>query len=170
MLSSLVLTIIGADRPGLVEAVARVVAGHGGNWLSSRMAHLAGQFAGIVHVEVPTDQVDDLQRGLKGLEARGLAVMVQRGEVHTPPTRPVKLELIGHDRPGIVRDLSHLLSRHGVNVEELETSVESAPMTGESLFKATAAILVPQTLATADLRRELEQLASALMVDIQLRD
>ncbi len=47
-MADLVLTLIGPDRPGLVEAVAEPIAAHGGNWLESRMAHLAGQFAGIV--------------------------------------------------------------------------------------------------------------------------
>ena len=49
---TLVLTLIGPDRAGLVEAVAAVVADHGGNWLESRMSRLAGQFAGILEVEV----------------------------------------------------------------------------------------------------------------------
>src|SRR4051812_3506563 len=40
----LVMTIIGPDRPGLVELLASLVAEHGGNWLESRMSHLAGQF------------------------------------------------------------------------------------------------------------------------------
>ena len=52
-MTDLVLTLIGSDRPGLVEAVAEVIAGHGGNWLESRMAHLAGKFAGILRVEIP---------------------------------------------------------------------------------------------------------------------
>ena len=52
---NLVLTLIGPDRPGLVEAVAQPIAANGGNWLESRMAHLGGKFAGILRVDVPAD-------------------------------------------------------------------------------------------------------------------
>ena len=49
-MATLVLTLIGDDRAGLVNAVAEVVARHGGNWERSQMAELAGKFAGIVLV------------------------------------------------------------------------------------------------------------------------
>ena len=49
----LVMTVIGQDRPGLVESVAALVAENGGNWLESRMSRLGGHFAGILRVEVP---------------------------------------------------------------------------------------------------------------------
>jgi glycine cleavage system regulatory protein len=51
--ASLVLTVIGADRPGLVETLAQTIAEHGASWLESRMAHLAGHFVGLLRVSVP---------------------------------------------------------------------------------------------------------------------
>ena len=67
MLTTLVMTVIGADRPGLVQLVAACVADRGGNWLESRMCHLGGQFAGIISVEAPADRADDLKRALQRL-------------------------------------------------------------------------------------------------------
>ena len=69
MNQSLILTVIGPDRTGLVEAVARHVTAHGGNWLESRMARLAGKFAGILRVQVPDEQVDELTSALRDLGA-----------------------------------------------------------------------------------------------------
>ena len=80
MLASLVMTVIGPDRPGLVQAVAACVADHGGNWLESRMCHLGGQFAGVLRVEVDAGQRDGLVRTLQGLEASGLRVIVHAGD------------------------------------------------------------------------------------------
>ena len=74
-MTDLVLTLIGPDRPGLVESVAEVIAGHGGNWLESRMAHLTGKFAGILRVEIPTDRVAALTAALAALQERGLRVI-----------------------------------------------------------------------------------------------
>jgi glycine cleavage system regulatory protein len=75
---SLVMTVLGQDRPGVVEALAKVVRDCGANWLESRMAHLAGQFAGIVHVEVEADRAESLLQALRQLERQGLTVIAQQ--------------------------------------------------------------------------------------------
>src|SRR5580693_7000806 len=103
----IVLTLMGPDRPGLVEAVAGVIASHGGNWLESRMTHLAGKFAGILRAELPADNVPDVLRALAALEARGLKVMTETGaRVQAQPglgLLHMRLDVLGVDRPGIVR-------------------------------------------------------------------
>jgi predicted amino acid-binding ACT domain protein len=82
--------------------------------------------------------------------------------------RLLKLELVGQDRPGIVREISQVLARSGINVEELHTGVESAPMSGEKLFCAKARLAVPLELSTERLRKILEPIGNELMVDIAL--
>jgi glycine cleavage system regulatory protein len=166
----LVLTLIGPDRPGLVEALAAPIAAHGGNWLESRMAHLAGQFAGILRVEVPADRADALVEALRALEQRGLRVIVEPSPAAaTPePRRILELDLVGLDRPGIVREISHALVEHGVNIEELTTDRTSAAMSGELLFRARARVLVPPGAEIAGLQARLEKLAGDLMVEVKL--
>lgn len=165
----LVLTAIGPDRPGIVGQLAATIASHRGNWLSSRMAHLAGKFAGVVEVAVGEAQRSALVDALTALSEEGLTVVVEASEEPTPAEAPlVRLELVGQDRPGIVRDVSRVLADQGVNVEELETECSSAPMSGEPLFRATATLRLPATIDVRDLRRSLESLANDLMVEINL--
>ena len=168
----LVMTIIGPDRPGLVESVAQLVAGHGGNWLESRMSRLGGQFAGILRVEVPAEREQSLVEALQALRGQGLTVVAH---VDQPPATPGPgranvLEIVGQDRPGIVSQISRVLAKHGVNVEELETECGSAAMSGETLFKARARLRLPAGCDTAGLRRELERIAADLIVEITLAD
>lgn len=165
------LTVIGEDRPGLVESLASVVAAHGGNWLESRMARLGGQFAGIVRVEIPEDRADGLARALAGGQARGVQVTLTAAGAAPVPAAGgvrVKLSLVGHDRPGIVRDVTGVLARHGVNVEELVTGTESAAMSGDLLFRAEAEIRVPAGTPLESVRSALEAIAADLMVDVDL--
>jgi glycine cleavage system regulatory protein len=166
----LVITLIGADRPGIVEAVAAAVAEHGGNWLEGRMAHLAGKFAGILRVEVPDERAAALQAALAGLEHAGLRVVAEPGEAAAPAGRfhPMELELLGLDRPGLVREISRLLASRRINVEELSTDVYSAPMAGDAMFRARARVHVPADIENEELRHSLERLAGDLMVDIKL--
>jgi glycine cleavage system regulatory protein len=169
-MTDLVLTLIGPDRPGLVEAVAEIVAAHGGNWLESRMAHLAGKFAGILRVEIPKDKAEAALAALGQLEARGLRIV---GEPSTESEaasggRTLDLDLVGLDRPGIVREISQLLANSGANVEELSTDRASAPMSGEMLFSAKARVRLPSGGDLATLRAALERLANDLTVEIRL--
>jgi len=168
--ASLVLTILGLDRPGLVEAVSQTIADHGGSWRESRMARLAGRFAGVLLVSVDEAQAEKLTSALCGLESTGLSVVVERsaeaeaaGEL-----RALVLDLVGHDRPGIVRDISGALAQRRVNVIELHTHVSSAPMSGEPLFNAKAHLQSPNELGLRELRDALERLADDLMVEITI--
>jgi glycine cleavage system regulatory protein len=166
-MASLILTVVGPDRPGLVRALSEAVASHGGSWLESRMARLAGQFAGIVLVEAPATLLDDLRT----LERQGLRITVQSGDpvdANAGATRPrLALEVVGNDRPGIVRDVARVLAESGVNIEELTTGVASGSFSGETLFRATALLRAPDEAAVEAVRNGLEQLGNELMVDIQ---
>ena len=179
MLATLVMTVIGSDRPGLVQMVAARVADHGGNWLDSRMCRLGGQFAGILRVEVPVERRDELVNALRSLEVDGLravihgdsdAAKIGRGEPAQPAARGAlaTIELVGTDRPGILRSVSGVFAAHGVNVEELESERVNAAMGGGMLFQARATVLVPANVKLSDVRADLEKIAADLMVDLKL--
>jgi len=164
------MTVIGPDRTGLVESVARVVAEHGGNWLESRMSRLGDEFAGILRIEVPADQKQPLLDALQKIF--GLTVVVQPGAttLAAAPGRQARLEIIGHDRPGIVREITHALARAGVNVEDFSSEVVSAPMSGETLFKAAACLQLPERCDRAALKAGLEKIAADLLVDVSFAE
>jgi glycine cleavage system regulatory protein len=168
-MTQLVLTLVGDDRAGLVNAVAAAVADHGGNWERSQMAELSGKFAGIVLVTVPDDRVDNVSSALGSLHGL-LDVTVQRatGLPDRPDTRRLTLDLLGSDRPGIVSDISAVLAAHDVNIESLATTTREAPMTGGLLFEATAELELMADVDLDVLRTALERIAGELMVDIDL--
>jgi len=170
MLSTLVMTVIGPDRPGLVELVTANVVDHGGNWLESRMCRLGGQFAGIVRVEVPSEKSDSLLATLAKLEKDGLHISARKEASASPVVRGTVavLELVGQDRPGILHQISRILAHYNVNVEELSSDRINAPMDGSMLFQARVSVLLPSNVSIAQLRGELEKIASDLMVDVQL--
>lgn len=169
---SIVMTVISEDRPGLVESIASTITELGGNWLESRMTRLGGQFAGILRVELPKDKEDRFQVSVKKLQAQGLQIIIQqdKSSISSPDSSEMTLEIVGQDRPGIVRQISSALAKYGVNVEDLHTETTSAPMSGDILFHATAEIRIPSKCPTKELRKELEKIASDLMVDFSLSE
>ena len=171
-MTSLIITLVGPDRPGLVDAISQTIVSHQGNWLESRMAHLAGKFAGILRVEAPPERTEALTKALQDLAGIGLRLVVEASgpDGSVTPRRTMELELLAMDRPGLVHQISHLLAEHGVNVEELATDRSSAPMSGDMLFRARARVDVPSEVDTAQLREAIEHLAHDLVVDIRLAD
>lgn len=168
--ASLVVTAIGADRPGLVRLLSERAQGFGANWAGSRMTNLAGQFAGIVHLDVPVSNAEPLAQALRGLEASGLRILIAQSATPAPPPgrRIVTLELTGVDRPGIMHDLSRNLAERGVSIDDLHTEIVGNGASAEHLFKVRAVLVVPETLSNDALRGVLEKLASEMMLDMAL--
>lgn len=168
-MASLVLTLIGDDRAGLVNAVAQVVADHGGNWEHSQVAELAGKFAGIVLITVADDRADELVAALEPLTGLlDVTAHVAPGAATDHSTMYITLDIVGSDRPGIVSDITRVLTQHGVNIDSLTTITRDAPMAGGMLFEASAELGITPSVDLAALQHSLEQLANELMVDLAL--
>ncbi len=169
-LTSVVVTAIGADRPGIVSQLAERAREFSANWAGSRMTNLAGQFAGIVQFEVAAENAEALVTALRGLEFSGLRVAATKCEAKPAPpgARMVKLELAGPDRPGIVSDLSRNLAARGVSIEDLHTEIVGNGQASGHVFKVRALLAVPDAISSAALQHDLEALAAEMVVDIAL--
>ncbi len=194
MTEALVLTFIAKDRPGLIDRLSSAVAGAGGNWLESRMVRLAEQFAGIARVEVPKGKIEALRRVLDALKAEGFHITLEDAAgppaagppasaggpdsaahaggpdsaAHAGGGRIMALDLVGPDHPGIVREIAHCLAERGISIEEMDTDVRPAPMSGDALFYARARVRVPASADERELSQALRALGNTLMVDIAL--
>jgi methionyl-tRNA formyltransferase len=168
--ASLVVTAIGSDRPGIVRQLSERAQGFGANWAGSRMTNLAGQFAGMVHFEVPAENADRLATALQGLESAGLRIVIEKTAAPQVPAdrRLIALELVGADRPGIVRDLSRRLAERGVSIEDLHTEIVDGENGAAHQFKVKALLVVPKSLGNDALRSDLAALANEMTVDIAL--
>ncbi|MDQ2697577.1 MAG: amino acid-binding ACT protein, partial [Actinomycetota bacterium] len=164
-MATLVLTLVGDDRAGLVQAVADAVTAHGGNWERSELAELAGAFAGIVLVSVPDSSRDALVEELNALS----------GLLHITPHEgaPVAeadagdrfvFTVLGNDHPGIVREITHALVRHGLSIDRFTSRTLEAPMAGGTLFEARVSVRIGDAGSTSAATHELERLAGEIQV------
>ena len=169
MTTNLVLTVIADDRPGLVGSLSQAIASNSGNWLESSMSRLAGKFAGILRVSVADENVEKLIEDLNGLSSE-LRLVIERA-TDAPAdrqSRMIELNLVGNDRPGIIKEISSAVSALGINVERLNTECTPAPMSSDTLFKANALLEVPDSVALDQLQEKLERLADDLIVEIEV--
>jgi glycine cleavage system regulatory protein len=169
-ITSLIVSIVGPDRHGIVSLLSDRAQRFGANWAASRMTRLAGEFGGTVHFEVPRENADALATALRGLESSGLQVVISRSDGASMPAslRGVELELVGEDRLGIVSSLTKILAEHGISIENIHTEIVRSGVSGKQTFRIGAHLLLPAALSIDDLRRELGSLAREMMLDIAL--
>ena len=168
MQASLVITILGPDRPGLVGSLSKTLNQFQGSWSESRMSHLAGKFAGILLVSLPVDQIDELTVALNQLQNQSLKMQIERvydDEVKTPE-KIINIELLGQDRPGIIHDITQQLATLNVNIEELESHIKEASMSGEILFSAELKLGLPAGVTAEAVQESLEEMSDQFMVDV----
>jgi len=170
-MTTYVLTALGDDRPGLVAALASAVDEHGGSWVDSQLALLAGKFAGIVQVDLPDGDVQAFLAALGDLESEvGLRVeaTAAEGAAAVGPARALRLHLLGQDRTGMIREVTTALRSQGATIDGLRSWTREAPEGGGMLFEAEAELRLPVESDEADVREALETIAAELMVDLEL--
>jgi len=168
-----ILTAIGADRPGLVDAVSEFVFSRGGNIEDSRMVNLRGQFAMMVLVGGADETVSRLRQDVGALlRDAGL-----RAELHEAAgtaavagveSLPFRLTGTAIDQPGLVHRIAHLMRELHVNIESLETRLRPAPYTGAPMFDMELILAVPRTTSLSQLRQNVAKLCDELNVDWNL--
>jgi glycine cleavage system regulatory protein/folate-dependent phosphoribosylglycinamide formyltransferase PurN len=168
--TSLIVTLVGPDRHGIVSQLSERAERYGANWAASRLTRLAGEFAGTVHLEVPHEHADALVAALRELSSSGLQVVVARSSSASVPAslRAVELELVGDDRIGIVSTLTKILAERGVSIENLHTEILRSGVSGKQTFRIGAHLLLPASLSVDTLRQELGALAHDMTLDIAL--
>lgn len=165
---SIVISVVAEDRPGVTQRLSDVALAHQANWQESSLSQLQGQFAGIVHLLVPSDSRAELERALEALATDGIVVTVHAAHDSTDDAHGevVTLYVEANDRPGIVKEITAALAAQNVNVVQLETWAESASMAGYELFIAELAVTLPAQMKLADLELALEAVSDDLMVTI----
>lgn len=167
-MQSLVISIMGKDKPGLVDSLAKCVYKHQGNWQGSSFAHMAGMFTGFVEVHVSDDEKQNLINALDGISDLSVQSVAVTGETDSNTTT-LTVNVMGNDKAGIVQELTSVLHQFNLNILTFASHCESAPNWGSLIFKVKAEIGVPEDFDDGALQEALEALANDLVVDIDAK-
>jgi glycine cleavage system regulatory protein len=170
MQSSLIITLLGTDRSGLVKSLSEVVKNYKGNWQESRMVRMDGQFAGLAHVSIEIEYADALSQALVALQGDDLQILIKQSKSSQAATKTLSIELLGSDRQGIIHDITQQLSALNVNIEKLQSEQRIAPMSNETLFYAEIELGLPESVTEEDIQDAFEEISDSLMVDVTFRN
>ncbi|GAA58576.1 hypothetical protein P20652_0432 [Pseudoalteromonas sp. BSi20652] len=166
-MKQLVITILGQDRPGLVESISSVVLQNQGNWLSSNLSHLLGHFAGIIQLEVAEEHFQSLQSALNTLPKLDVRIETGNTEIEPSTLEQINLVITGNDRPGIVQELASVIRHKGANITHFNSRQQSAPNWGVPIFSAVATVTLPNGMDKDEVIEALESITSDLIVDTE---
>ena len=175
MRSWYIISAVGRDRPGIVADLAQVILECEANLEDSRMTILGNEFAAIL---LCSGSGPELERRLmdeaRQLEWRDrLTVFVRRLEgeprppVPAPGTRLLRVQTEGEDRAGIVACVCRELADQRVNIADLRSSSIPSP-SGSAIYRMTILAEVPDTLATPDLAKALDEAGARIGVEVRL--
>lgn len=160
-----VLTVTGSDRPGLTSELSQAVLAANGNWKEGHLSRLGGLYVGSVLVEVPQGEIAKLEGSIQAVDA-GLKVSIApAGDAPQGEARVLLFELVGQDRPGIIREVTSILARLGANIERLSSGEKTGAWAGEKLFHAEVAATLPAGIEPEQAQTALEEISSEIMVD-----
>jgi glycine cleavage system transcriptional repressor len=170
-----VVSAIGKDRPGFVNRITRAIKELDGNIELQRSTRMADEYALIVlfSMEGGPQQVGNAVARLASLRAADMLVNA-REALSAPGDWPEtaslgELTASGADQPGIIDAVTLVLYQNNINIESMDYDTESAPMTGESLFRMRARIAIPSGTDVAALREKLRQMERQYNFDVILR-
>ena len=168
--TNIILTFTGADRIGIVEEVTRLLLNRGSNVEVSHMAHLASEFAILMLVSLPTEQLAGLEMDLQSLIAQGYKVtttLTKQTDAHAHTGwRPYQIAVRGADQEGIVHEIARIMREQGINIEFMDMHVAQAPVSGSPLFNMKGVIAVPPSLAGQSWETALIAVGNRLNVDV----
>ena len=163
----LVLTVIGADKTGLVKALSETLNQNEANWLASNLSHLRGYFAGVIEVAVVEANIQKLTQDLENIEGLTISIHISN-DIEALSQQELEFVITGNDRRGIVQELSSVISHKGANIMSFVSTHQSAPNWGGELFHAVAKVVLPPGMSPDVIVDALEQIATDIIVDIEL--
>lgn len=167
----LILTAIGPDQVGLVEKISEFISRQGCNIEDSKMAVFCGEFAVIVLISGDGNNLVKIGRDYREIETEtGLAISIKT-PLKRPPAAaflPYKLTASCMDHPGIVYQISAVLSSLGINIESMETKTYAAPVSGTPIFQLEADLAVPARTNINQLRARFAEIQREENIDVDL--
>ncbi|PCH61676.1 MAG: glycine cleavage system protein R [Gammaproteobacteria bacterium] len=155
MQNYLVISAVGHDKPGIVQALSKIVLDSGCSIEDSRMMVLGGEFSVIMMTSGNWNHVAKLENAVKAAASGlGLTITLTRTEPRNvkPAFLPYVVEVVALDHPGIVYYVADFFSKRHINIEDLSTDSYHAAHTGTAMFSMTLSIDVPSELSISELR------------------
>ena len=162
-MNRIIITAIGADKPGLVDQISSIIKENNGNIENSKMIKIENQFAMIIDF-LSSNDLDTIKTKLQYIEE--LEITYKLAEISKENNKTNYYIITGADNQGIINKVSNFFSKRNINIVEVNTYIESAPTTGSPLFNMEITITYNDNHNIDELYSKLSNLCENLNLDI----
>lgn len=171
--TTICLTVLGRERPGIVAAITGVLFDADCNIRDSTMTILAGEFAMLLIAELPeSTPLSALDTPLAEVQRRfDLSVFIKRLTAEEmryeqpPGTKTWAVTIYGGDRKGIVHHVASAMARKGISITELKTKVLGGVGCGGIV---TIKMVAPADVELSAIRAQLAEVAARFGVEVSV--
>ncbi|MCP5077125.1 MAG: hypothetical protein GY951_03600 [Psychromonas sp.] len=160
----IMVTVSGSNQVDLIKVLSDKTHALSGKWLNSKISHIDSYVAGLIKIEIDANNAEQLITDFKTL---GINVeSVDLGTVTHEKATPLDLCIDGKDRPGLVRNITQVLSDNSIKVENMECNRLGVPAIGGTLFTSHFKIIVDEQFNKNSLVSSLQEIADDLIIDL----
>lgn len=160
----IMVTINGSNQVDLVKILSEKTHNLDGQWLKSKISHIDDYFAGLIKIEISSDNVKNLIAEFKALGIKVEVTPLEPGS--QGPTTYLDLNIDAKDRPGLVGQISQVLSDHSIKIENMESHRLGGADIGGAIFTCQFKIAVSESFNKELLISSLQEIAADLVIDL----
>ncbi|WP_028864060.1 glycine cleavage system protein R [Psychromonas aquimarina] len=161
----IMVTVSGSNQTDLVKVLSEKTHALDGKWLNSRISHIDDYFAGLIKIEIKAENVATLLSEFKALDIHVEAV--EQGSVSQTKSTHLNLSIDAKDRPGLVSQISQVLSENSIKVEDMQCHRLGLPDIGGTVFTSQFKIAVSDSFNKDQLINSLQEIDTDLVIDLR---
>ncbi|MFL2988539.1 MAG: glycine cleavage system protein R [Candidatus Neomarinimicrobiota bacterium] len=169
MRSKLIISANGPDRKGIVSEISSIISNHSANIETSKMIRLEKEFAMLILIEVEESKNEVLSNALNQIPGLFVNLINTKNNLDILYENKLHLYINGADNEGIVYSFSNLLSELEINIDEVNTKIENAPMSATPLFMMDLVIGSKSKINIQKINEKLNVIAEKLGVEVVVK-
>ena len=166
--TKIIISANGPNKSGIVSELSKKINLCNGNIETSRMIQIENEFSILVMISIPKEKINKLKDEINNIKY--LRIDITELSIINKDEYNYKYHLLisGADNEGIVYQFSKLLSSLKINIEEINTNIINAPVSGTPIFMMDAIIGSISIIDESDFQDKLNAIAERLGVEANL--
>lgn len=162
----IMVIVHGAEQNHLIKVLSEKTHELGGKWLNSKISHIDNYFAGLIKIEIASDNVEQLIEQFKALH---ISVETAKLDLHSrDKSKHFILNVDAKDRFGLVNDISEVLGENDIKIESMECNRLGGADIGGIVFTSEFKISAGDDFNKEELIKSLQSISTDLVIKLHV--
>jgi glycine cleavage system transcriptional repressor len=167
-MEKIIINAFGPDKPGLVYKISKIILSYNGNIENSKMILLESDFTILMLVKIESSKIESLKKELNNFSELDISFRYTNQKEKNIKYFNYSFSISVADNEGIIYLYSDLFRKHRINIENMETEINNAPISGFPIFILKSLLNIPCDLDIIILKKELKNIAQENNIEYKL--